>query len=120
GGPRGGLGGGGAIRKESQPLPPRDERQRVVADRLCERGRFGQKTGASWYRYPEGSRTPVPDPEVQALIEDCARRTGIVRRTIPSAEIVERTVYALVNEGAKILEEGIVRQAVDIDIVYIN
>jgi 3-hydroxyacyl-CoA dehydrogenase len=115
-----GLDVGWRIRKEYQHLTPRDERQPVVADRLCERGRFGQKTGAGWYRYPEGSRTPVPDPEVQALIEDCARRTGIVRRTIPSAEIVERTVYALVNEGAKILEEGIARQAVDIDIVYIN
>jgi 3-hydroxyacyl-CoA dehydrogenase len=115
-----GLDVGWRIRKEYQHLTPRDERQPVVADRLCEMGRFGQKTGAGWYLYPEGGRTPVPDPEVQALIEDCARRAGIVLRTIPSAEIVERTVYALVNEGAKILEEGFAHQAVDIDIVYIN
>jgi 3-hydroxyacyl-CoA dehydrogenase len=91
-----------------------------VADRLCEGGRFGQKTGAGWYRYPEGSRAPVPDPEVGKLIEACARAAGIPRRAIGPEEIVERTVYALVNEGARILEEGIALRAVDIDIIYIN
>jgi 3-hydroxyacyl-CoA dehydrogenase len=83
-------------------------------------GRFGQKTGAGWYRYPDGSRAPVPDPEVQRLIEECARQAGIARRQIPPEEIVERTVYALVNEGARILEEGIALRAVDIDIIYIH
>src|SRR5262249_40429706 len=82
--------------------------------------RYGQKTGAGWYRYPEGSRAPVADPEVQRLIEEAARGGGITRRTIAPAEIVERTVCALVNEGARILEEGIALRAADIDIVYVH
>src|SRR4029450_7524509 len=87
---------------------------------LCEMGRFGQKTGAGWYRYPEASRTPLPDPDVEKIIADCARAAGIERRTIWPPEIVERTIYALVNEGATILEEGFALRASDIDIVYIN
>src|SRR5262249_7701407 len=92
----------------------------LVADRLCEMGRYGQKTGAGWYRYPEGSRTPVPDPEVERLIEESARQAGIARRKITPEEIIARTVYALVNEGARILEEGIALRAVDIDIIYLQ
>jgi 3-hydroxyacyl-CoA dehydrogenase len=91
-----------------------------VADKLCERGHFGQKTGAGWYRYPEGSRSPVPDQEVEQLIEECARTAGIARRKITPEEIVERTVYALVNEGARILEEGYALRASDIDVVYVH
>jgi 3-hydroxyacyl-CoA dehydrogenase len=82
-------------------------------------GRYGQKTGAGWYRYPEGSRTPVPDPEVEKLIEETAKSGGIKRRKIAPQEMVERTVYALINEGAKVLDEGLALRASDIDIIYI-
>jgi 3-hydroxyacyl-CoA dehydrogenase len=116
-----GLDVGWRIRKEYQHLEPKGDRQPLVADRLCEElHRYGQKTGAGWYHYAEGTRTPVPDPEVDKLIEETARRAGIPRRTIGTQEIVERTLYALINEGAKILEEGIALRAVDIDIIYIN
>src|SRR5262249_6091366 len=101
-----GLDVGWRIRKEYQHLVPKGRRVPLVADRLCERGRFGQKTGAGWYRYPEGSRTPAPDPEVEKLIEECSASAGIVRRPVAAKEIVERVIYALVNEGARILEEG--------------
>ena len=82
-------------------------------------GRYGQKTGAGWYRYDE-NRNPSPDPEVTALIEKLARGAGIERRAIGAEEIVERTIYALVNEGAKILEDGFAMRAVDIDIIYLT
>jgi len=82
-------------------------------------GRYGQKTGAGWYKYDE-NRKPIPDPEVDALIEQVAAEQGIKRRAINEDEIIERTQYALINEGAKILEEGIALRAVDIDIIYIN
>jgi 3-hydroxyacyl-CoA dehydrogenase len=113
-----GLDVGWRIRKEYRHLEPAGRRVPLVADRLCVMGRYGQKTGAGWYRYPEGSRSPVGDPDVQRLIEETAGGAGIARRTIVPEEIVERTVYALVNEGARILEEGIALRAVDIDIVY--
>jgi 3-hydroxyacyl-CoA dehydrogenase len=115
-----GLDVGWRIRKEYRHLQPAGQRVPLVADRLCAMGRYGQKTGAGWYRYPEGSRAPVADPEVERLIEECARGAGIARRTIAPEEIVERTVYALVNEGARILEEGIALRAVDIDIIYVH
>jgi 3-hydroxyacyl-CoA dehydrogenase len=115
-----GLDVGWRIRKEYRHLEPPGRRVPLVADRLCEMGRYGQKTGAGWYRYPEGGRAPVADPEVQRLIEELARDAGIIRRTIAPEEIVERTVYALVNEGARILEEGFALRAADIDIVYMH
>jgi len=114
-----GLDVGWRIKKEYQHLIPPGLRQPLVSDTLCEQGRFGQKTGAGWYRYPEGSRVPMPDPEVEKLIEESALKAGIVRRTISRDEIIERTVYALINEGARILAEGIALRAVDIDIIYI-
>lgn len=114
-----GLDVGWRIRKEYKHLVPAGQRETYAADHLCEQGRFGQKTGAGWYLYPEGSRTPVPDPAVEKVIEDCAKEAGIQRRSISNEEIIERTVYALINEGAKILDEGIALRAVDIDIVYI-
>ena len=95
-------------------------RDALAADRLCELGRFGQKTGAGWYRYPEGSRTPVPDPEVEQIIAAASHAAGIQRRPVAAEEIIERTIYALVNEGAKILDEGFALRAADIDIIYIN
>ncbi|WP_353640880.1 3-hydroxyacyl-CoA dehydrogenase NAD-binding domain-containing protein [Mesorhizobium sp. WSM2239] len=92
----------------------------VIADQLCEHGRFGQKTGKGFYLYENGSRMPVPDPEVAQLIEDSARERGILRRAVPADEIIERTLYPMVNEGTKILEEGIAARASDIDIVWTN
>jgi len=92
----------------------------VIADTLCEQGHFGQKTGSGWYRYETGSREPVADPEVQALIRAKAAELGIAQREIATDEIIERTLYPLVNEGAKILEEGIAARASDIDVVWVN
>jgi 3-hydroxyacyl-CoA dehydrogenase len=115
-----GLDVGWRIRKEHQHLTPPGERVPVVADRLCEQGRFGQKTGRGWYRYEETTRKAHPDPEVAKLIADSAEKEGIPRRAITTEEILERALYALINEGAKILEEGIALRAVDIDIIYIN
>jgi 3-hydroxyacyl-CoA dehydrogenase len=86
---------------------------------LCEGGRYGQKTGAGWYKYEAGSRAPVPDPVVQKIIEETAARKGVKRRKITNDEILDRTLYALVNEGANILAEGIALRAVDIDMLYI-
>ncbi|MBS0446680.1 MAG: enoyl-CoA hydratase/isomerase family protein [Proteobacteria bacterium] len=96
------------------------EMRPVVADKLCEAGRFGQKTGAGWYRYEAGKRDPIPDPAVEALIADYRAERGMAPRKIGDDEIVERCIYALVNEGARILAEGIAARASDIDLVYLN
>ena len=95
-------------------------RYSCIADQLCELGRFGQKTQAGYYRYEEGSRAPIPDPEVEALIVQASAAASIERRSIDDQEILERCLYPLVNEGAKILEEGIAARASDIDTVYVN
>lgn len=92
----------------------------VIADTLCEEGRFGQKTGRGWYRYEGGSREPVADVEVAELIRAKAAEQGVAGREIGADEIIERTLYPLVNEGAKILEEGIAVRASDIDVVWVN
>ena len=99
---------------------PADERFGLVADKLVAMGRCGQKTGAGVYLYETGSRTPVPDPEVQALIQREAARLGIRQRLISDEEILTRCIYPLINEGARILEEGIAQRASDIDLVWIN
>lgn len=91
-----------------------------IADKVCELGRFGQKTGAGWYDYPAGSRRPQPSPIVNELIGTHRKELGITPRKIDEREIVDRLVYALVNEGARILEEKIAARASDIDIVYIT
>jgi 3-hydroxyacyl-CoA dehydrogenase len=91
----------------------------AIGDALCEQGRFGQKTGKGFYLYPDG-RTPVTDPEVEALIEEKAREKGVNRREISTDEIMERTMYPMVNEGARILEEGIAARSSDIDTVWAN
>jgi len=91
-----------------------------IADRLCELGRFGQKTGLGWYRYEAGKRDAIPDPAVDELIGSYRKEIGTVPRKIADAEIVERCILALVNEGARILEEGIAQRASDIDMVYLT
>jgi 3-hydroxyacyl-CoA dehydrogenase len=88
-----------------------------VSDKLVAMGRLGQKTGSGWYTYGD-DRKASPDPTVVALIEQTAREAGLPRRTFTDAEIVERTIYALVNEGAKILDEGFALRAADIDVIY--
>ena len=110
---------GWAIRKRLYAEDPATRRQ-PIADRLCEMGRFGQKTGAGWYRYEPGRRDPIPDPAVDAVIAATRNELGITPRTIGDDEIVERCVYALANEGARILEEGIAARASDIDVVYLT
>jgi len=96
------------------------EMKPVVADKLCEAGRFGQKTGAGWYRYEAGKRDPIPDPAVEALIAQYRTDADITPRKVGDDEVIERCLYALINEGARILEEGIAARASDIDIVYLN
>ncbi|WP_342241823.1 3-hydroxyacyl-CoA dehydrogenase NAD-binding domain-containing protein [Inquilinus sp. OTU3971] len=91
-----------------------------VADALCEAGRLGQKVGRGYYLYPEGARSGVRDPEVEALLEQVSARLGVTRRPIPAEEIVERLVYPMVNEGARILEEGIAARPGDIDAIWLN
>jgi 3-hydroxyacyl-CoA dehydrogenase len=90
-----------------------------IEDALCEAGRFGQKTGKGFFRYESGSRAPLPDPEVETLIDQTLQRLGRKRRTISDEEILERTTYAMINEGARILEEGIAARASDIDVVWL-
>ncbi|HEX4858036.1 MAG TPA: 3-hydroxyacyl-CoA dehydrogenase NAD-binding domain-containing protein, partial [Usitatibacteraceae bacterium] len=91
-----------------------------VADRICEAGRFGQKTGKGWYDYPKGERRGVHSPEAAAIIAAWRVECGAAPRAIAAREIVERLVYALVNEGARILEEGIAQRASDIDVIYLT
>jgi len=108
-----GLDVGWSIRKRrGTPFP--------IADAICERGWFGQKTGQGYYRYEPGDRTPRPNPEVEALIVDISKSLGIERRAIDQAEMTERMLYPLINEGARILEEGIAYRASDIDLVWTN
>ena len=104
------------------PLPSRSPNLRYskTADLLCEMGRYGQKTGAGWYDYQPGKRDAIPSPVVDKMIEDYRKELGITPRKISDEEIVHRLVYALVNEGAHILEEGIASKASDIDMVYLT
>jgi 3-hydroxyacyl-CoA dehydrogenase len=90
-----------------------------VADTLCEAGRYGQKTRKGFYLYEAGSRTAIPDPEVEQIIVNASRRLGIERRPIGKEEIVERLVFPMINEGARILDEGIAMRAGDIDVIYV-
>ncbi|MGB7299099.1 MAG: 3-hydroxyacyl-CoA dehydrogenase NAD-binding domain-containing protein [Burkholderiaceae bacterium] len=92
----------------------------AVADRLCEAGRFGQKTGLGWYRYEAGSRKAIPDPAVDKIIASHRADIGAPQRKLSDDEIVHRLMFALVNEGAKILEEGIAMRASDIDLIYLT
>jgi len=110
---------GWAVRKRRYAENP-DVPYSKIADRVCELGRFGQKTGKGWYRYEPGKRDPIPDPEVEKIVAGYRKEMGIAARAIPDEEIVERCVFALANEGARILEEGIAQRASDIDVVYLT
>jgi 3-hydroxyacyl-CoA dehydrogenase len=114
-----GLDVGWRIRKEYRHLEKPGVRQPIAEDRLCEMGRYGQKTSAGWYRYDENRRA-LPDSEVTTLIRKWVAEAGIPQRQISASEIVDRCIYALVNEGARILEEGFALRPVDIDIIYLN
>lgn len=107
-----GLDVGYAIRKRRGTKFP-------IADAIAEAGRLGQKTGAGYYRYEAGSRTPVPDPETTRVIESVSASLGIERREIPREEMTERMIFALINEGAKIVAEGIAARPSDVDVVWI-
>jgi 3-hydroxyacyl-CoA dehydrogenase len=115
-----GLDIGWAVRKRKAAERPSNQRYSAVADRICEQGRFGQKTGAGWYRYEAGNRTPIPDPEIEALIVQASKDAGIERREISDEEVLKRCLYPLVNEGAKILEEGLAIRSSDIDVIWIH
>ncbi|WIG52796.1 MAG: 3-hydroxyacyl-CoA dehydrogenase [Afipia sp.] len=90
-----------------------------IADAICEAGRFGQKTGKGYYKYEAGSRAPLPDPEIEKLIEETTAKLGIKRRQIDDQEILERLMYPMINEGARILEEKIAARPSDIDVVWL-
>jgi len=108
-----GLDVGWSIRKRrGTPFP--------IADAVCERGWFGQKTGQGYYRYEAGSRTPLPNPEIEALILDTSERLGIARRRISPEEIIERALFPMINESARVLSDGIALRPSDVDVVFVN
>lgn len=115
-----GLDIGWAARKRRAATRDPNERYVRIADRICELGRFGQKTGAGWYRYPEGSRRGEPDPVVEQIILEESERAGITRREFTEEEIMERILQAMVREGQAILEEGIAASPEAIDVVMVN
>jgi 3-hydroxyacyl-CoA dehydrogenase len=108
-----GLDVGWRMRKAQGPSAP-------IADQLCERGRYGQKTGRGFYLYEAGSRAPRPDPDVEHLIVEAAAQRGVARRVIDAQEIIERALYPMINEGARILAEGIARRPGDIDVIWVH
>jgi 3-hydroxyacyl-CoA dehydrogenase len=99
---------------------PTDRRWNDLIMKLAEMGRLGQKAGRGWYRYEPGSRTPQRDRELEAFIIEESKRLGFERRQIPREEILKRCLYGMINEGAKLLEQGIALRASDIDIVYVT
>jgi 3-hydroxyacyl-CoA dehydrogenase len=115
----GGLDIAWRIRRELNQFSEPGARRPLVADALVEMNRLGQKTGKGWYKY-EGGRTPIPDPETTAVIERVTAGAGIRRRRVEDDEIRERTIYALINEGARLLEEGVALRAADVDVIYLT
>jgi 3-hydroxyacyl-CoA dehydrogenase len=109
---------GWLIRKRRYVEKPNEHYSRI-ADKICELGRFGQKTGAGWYRYEPGKRDAIPDPIVDKVIEDYRKEIGVTPRKISDEEIVQRCIFALTNEGARIVEDGIALRASDIDVIYL-
>ncbi len=115
-----GIDVGYKIRQHREHERPKHLRYSGIADELYEMGRYGQKTGKGWFIYEKGNRTPIPDPEVTALILQASKDLGIERRVISDEEILQRCLYPLVNEGAKILEEGIAERSSDLDVVWLH
>jgi 3-hydroxyacyl-CoA dehydrogenase len=115
----GGLDVAWRVRQELHQFEGPGDRKPIVSEALVQMGRLGQKTGMGWYRYGD-DRKPIPDPEIVALIERESARAGIVRRTIGDDEIRDRTIYAMINEGARVLEDGIAARAADIDVIYLT
>ncbi len=115
-----GLDIGWRNRKARAHLRKPGVRDSNLLDKVCEMGRRGQKTGAGWYRYEAGSRTPIPDPVIEQLIVEHSRQAGIERRVIADQEIVERCLYSMINEGAKILAEGVAARPLDVDMVWLH
>ena len=111
-----------AWRTRQRLAPTRDPQTRYsdILDRLCEAGRFGQKSGKGWYVYPDGARRGIPDDETRIVIEEASRRKGLTRRTIIESEIVHRAICAIVNEAALLLAEGISQRASDVDVVMVK
>jgi 3-hydroxyacyl-CoA dehydrogenase len=107
------------IRKRHYVEHP-DRKYPRFADKICELGRFGQKTGAGYYKYEAGNRNAIPDPVVEEMLVAYRKELGITPRKLSDDEIVHRLMFALVNEGAKILEEGIALRASDIDMMYLT
>ncbi len=114
-----GLMVGYLIRKHQAADRPARERYSDIEDRIVEMGRLGQKTGAGWYQYRRGSRSPIPDADVEKMIVETSERLGVERRWFSDQEIVERCLFPLVNEGAKLIEEDIVIRSSDIDVVWL-
>ena len=106
--------------RRDQGIAPRSQLETALPDTLVEMERLGQKSGAGYYRYDPDTRRRQADPEVEALVEDLARKWGVTRRPIGEQEIIDRLVLALVNEGAAIVDEGIASRPGDVDVVYLN
>jgi 3-hydroxyacyl-CoA dehydrogenase len=111
---------GWRIQQQRGPLPPEKGRASGLLNRLCEAGRFGQKTAKGWYDYPDGPRKPVPSAWVNAMIEEESAQLGLQRRTLDRKDIRQRLLLALINEGLQLLDEGIALRASDIDLVYLT
>ncbi|MFM0303346.1 3-hydroxyacyl-CoA dehydrogenase NAD-binding domain-containing protein [Paraburkholderia sediminicola] len=110
---------GWATRKRRAATRNPEARYVQIADRLCERGWFGQKTGRGFYLYPEGSRSGTPDPEVDAIIEAERERAGVTPRTFADEEIMRRYMAAMINEGANVVHEGIALRPLDVDVTFL-
>ena len=115
-----GLDIGLSIRTRQRQTLPAEFKLPLVLDKMAEAGMLGQKTGKGFYVYQAGSRTPLENPELPAILEAASKEQGVERRELSDEYIIERTIYALINEGAKILEEGIAQRASDIDVIYLN
>jgi 3-hydroxyacyl-CoA dehydrogenase len=115
-----GIDVGYKVRMHREPERPKHLRYSAIADKLYEMGRYGQKTGAGWYKYEKGNRTPITDPVVTDLILQTSKDLEIERRQISDEEILQRCLYPLVNEGARILEEGIAERSSDLDLVWLH
>jgi len=111
---------GHQTRKAQMATRPTDRRWNDLIMKLCDLGRLGQKSGKGWYRYEPGDRTPQRDPELERFIVEESARMGIVRQPISEDDIIKRCLYGMVNEGARLLENGIALRPSDIDITYLT